>query len=263
MLVKKFKFSSEVANAKENSCEVTIQKVFYTYLEAIHSRPRFKKLTEILNKTSYKGPEREYQINDDDLFTKQQLLNIVQASEKELDEGLRLLDAIVINEKIRKLDFEYKFRILSYMVKLIDENSWALDEIDYDETINSLQDFISREILDQVFNLYTKETKIIDGVQLYRYKDSVATFFAEVLLSNGGKFKLDEFMEAWRESVPDGMNISESMLYEIAVIDRKANPNTVRALSEASLPDDIGKRFEVLFNVKDKWTVEEIAPYIR
>ncbi|KAJ8962508.1 hypothetical protein NQ318_000898 [Aromia moschata] len=243
---------------------VEVNGIFYEYLEAVLGKPYLKKLNELLKDSVYKGPEYEFEINKDKLYTFEQLNQMVQASPKELKEALESMSVVKINDKIRLLDFEYHFRVLSYMLKLIDENSWQLDEIDYEQTIDTLSDLVPREILSDLFDKYAVESQIVDGLQLYRYDEhKVCSFFAKVLLHDAGKFNLDDFLQAWRESVPEGMNPNEEMLYGIAIIDRKAQPNIIWALDESVLPENITERFKILFDVKEKWTVPEISPYVK
>jgi sister chromatid cohesion protein DCC1 len=83
------------------------------------------------------------------------------------------------------------------------------------------------------------------------------------LLYGAGKFNLDEFLQAWRESVPEGMIPDEELLYGIAIIDRKSEPNIISAFPEENLPEDINERFNMLFKAKEKWSVPEITPYIQ
>jgi sister chromatid cohesion protein DCC1 len=147
---------------------------------------------------------------------------------------------------------------------LIEENSWNLDEIDYEETLTSLKDIVPEEILISLFDKYTEESKIVDGLQLYSYRESeICRFFAQILLYGAGKFNLDEFLQAWRESVPEGMIPDEELLYGIAIIDRKSEPNIISAFPEENLSEDINERFNMLFKAKEKWSVPEITPYIQ
>lgn len=265
LLVDKLKMSNEIGNAESRGFhKVQVKSIFYKYLEPVIGKPNLKKLDLILEDSVYKGPEYEYQVNNDTFYTAEELENIIQASNKELHEALDSMNVIKLDNKIRILDFEYHFRVLSYMLKLIDENSWEFDHIDFDETLEALKDLAPREVISKLFEKYTEESKTIDGVQLYRYKEEcVCKFFAEVLLHEAGKFNYNEFMQAWKESVPEGMVPKEEMLYGLAIIDKKCRPNVIWALDEKTLPEKVLDRFNVLFAAKEKWTVPEIAPYIK
>lgn len=265
LLMKELKFNDDLKdNTSKSTSNTTIHSIFYDYLELIHSKPHLQKLQSLLDKSVYKGPEHENEIDTSDLYTYNDILNSVQASKKELDDTLNGMQIVTMSNKIRKLDFEYHFRTLSYMLKLIEENSWALDEIDFEETIQSLDDFIPTEVLICLLELYTEKSKVIDGLQLYRYKQyDVCKFFARVLLHNAGKFNFQEFLQAWQESVPEGMTTALEMLEGIAIIDKTSIPNVIYAFEEEKLPENINERFEVLFHAKEKWTVPEITPYIQ
>lgn len=237
-------------------------QVFNSYVEPKICPPRFGKLHQLLNNSKYKGPEHESEQMT--LYSYNELLSKVQASKKEFDDVLIKLKALEIDNKIRIIDFEYHFRVLSYMLDLIQENSWELNEIDKNETIASLEDIVPKLILEKLFNLYTEPSEIIDdNKQFYRYKETdVCRFLAEALLKSTGKLNLMDFMQAWKESVPEGMLADESMLNGLAVIDTETKPNCVWLLYEENLPETITERFRVLFQAKERWTKEQIIPYI-
>ncbi|XP_050298188.1 sister chromatid cohesion protein DCC1 [Anthonomus grandis grandis] len=265
LLVKPLKFFEDLKDSSSEQVEkIKVYKIFNECLEANVSKLCLKRLYEILSKTVYRGPEYESEIDQNQLFTLDELKNCIQASDAELIDAIQSMDIFEINGFLRELDFEYHFRVLSYMLKLIDENSWALDTIDYNETCESLEEIIPKEIIKCIFEKYTTETRIIDGMQMYQYKEErVCKFFARVILKTAEKFNLDEFLQAWKESVPEGMVPKEEMLYGIAIIDRNSKPKVIWSFEESSLPDNINERFKVLFKAKDKWTVPEIAPYIK
>lgn len=264
LLTTGLKFCKDLDDSKSNIQKVTVRAIFYDYLEATVGKPNLKKIDDLLKKSLYCGPENEYKINKGNLITRQQLCENVQASHKEINNALESMTVIEIDNKIRLLDIEYHFRVLSYMLKLIDENSWELDEVDFKETVDSLQNLAPKEVLSNLFDKYAEESKEIDGIPLYRYKeDVVCKFFAQVLLHDTGKFNLDEFLQAWKESVPEGMVPYEEMLYGIAIIDRKSVPNVIWAFDENNLPENINERFKILFEAKTKWTIPEISPYIK
>ncbi|KAG5896288.1 hypothetical protein JTB14_008845 [Gonioctena quinquepunctata] len=265
LLVSNLKSCNDIEDNGEHKVQkVFVSGIFYDYLEATVGKPHLQKLKHILSESIYKGPEFENEIDKNKLFSLEQLSSRIQASNKELREAMNPMSVIELDGKVRLLDFEYHFRALNYMLKLIDENSWQLDEVDLDETIESLGDLVPREVVCGLFDKYAEESKLIDSLQLYRYKeDDICTFFAQVLLHGTGKFDLDQFLRAWKDSVPDGMDPNEEMLYGIAIIDRISNPNLVWAFDESSLPENIIERFKILFEIKEKWSVPEISPYIK
>lgn len=239
-----------------------VTNVLYTYIEPKLCTPRFEKLNEILEATKYKGPELEEE--NMQLFTRDELLAQVEASGKELDDYLRKQTTLVLEGKVRKLNFEYHFRVVSYMLDLIQENSWELHQIDKTTTVNSLHEIVPLAIIDKLFDFYAEPSVVEDGVQLYQYDETkVCRLMAEALLKTSGKLVLNDFLQAWKESVPEGMNATEDMLNGLAVLDREKSPSCIWLLYEEDLPENITERFKFLFQKKARWLKEQIVPYIQ
>ncbi|OWR44518.1 hypothetical protein KGM_202562 [Danaus plexippus plexippus] len=240
-----------------------ILNTFFTYYEVKPCKPRLLKLQKLLEETSYRGLELEYEVDKTKLLTYEGIFDVIQASRAELDEELVRLQALKIGEHYRLLDFDYEFRILSYMLDLIEENSWPLNKISREVTLDSLKDLVPACILEAMFGFYTMESVEEGGTQYYQYKeDKVCRFLARVLLKSAGKFNLVEFMQAWRDSVPEGMITHKSMLAGIAITDESSQPPVIWGFSASDLPEDLNQRFKILFQAKPKWTLSEISPYI-
>lgn len=265
LIVDNLKCSKDVQNDNvRNIHKVQVSGIFHEYLEVSVGKPCTSKLKELLKHSIYKGPTYEFEVDQEKLYSFEELNNMIQASSNELKSIITAMDTVIINNKVRLLDYQYQFRALSYMLKLIDENSWPLDEIDYEETMNTLSDLLPAEVLNCLFEKYCEESKIIDGLQLYKYKESdVCQFFAKFILRESGKFRFDEFYQGWLESVPEGMTPTKEMLYGIAIIDKKPNETYIWGFEENDLPEKVTDRFDALFNVKEKWAVDEISPYIK
>ncbi|KAF9411605.1 hypothetical protein HW555_009677 [Spodoptera exigua] len=240
-----------------------ILNTFFTYYELKPCKPRLTKLRKILEPTKYQGLELEYAVDKSKLLSYEALCDKIQASKAELNEELEKIQAVLLDGHYRLLEFEYEFRVLSYMLDLIDENSWPLDKISREVTIESLKELVPLSILEAMFRFYTNPSVEEDGVQLYKYKqDKVCKFLARVLLKSAGKFNLEEFLQAWKDSVPDGMVTDESLLSGIALVDKSSTPQVVWGFAETDLPEEINERFKILFQTKPKWTVDQISPYI-
>uniref|UniRef100_A0A2A4JVD1 Sister chromatid cohesion protein DCC1 n=1 Tax=Heliothis virescens TaxID=7102 RepID=A0A2A4JVD1_HELVI len=240
-----------------------IINTFFTYYELKPCKPRLSKLRKLLEPTRYQGLELEYATDKAKLLNYEALCDQIQASKSELNVELEKIQAIEIDGFYRLLEFDYEFRVLSYMLDLIDENSWVFDRISKEVTMESLKELVPTSILEAMFRFYTTASIIEDGVQYYQYKqDKVCRFLARVLLKSAGKFNLVEFLEAWRDSVPEGMVTDESMLSGIALVDKTSTPQVVWGFSEGDLPEEIHERFKILFQTKAKWTVDQISPYI-
>ncbi|KAF8797316.1 Sister chromatid cohesion protein DCC1 like protein [Argiope bruennichi] len=193
------------------------------------------------------------------------LLDTIQASEEELKSELTQAQACFINGYVRILDFDYKFSVFSSILDAIELRSLPLDKIPKQLIIETLKDLESKEILEECFSWFTEETGQIDehGYSLFAFReDSVCKLYAEVLLRSSGKFHLQDFLESWQRSVPEGMKCDLKQLRGLALTDLTNRPEVIFHFPTQNLPENIKERFEMLFKVKEKWDYDEIVPYL-
>ncbi|XP_018792004.1 PREDICTED: sister chromatid cohesion protein DCC1 [Bactrocera latifrons] len=238
-----------------------VLKIFHEYFECREIRPRYRKIYELLQLTRYSGPENEEYIDRKLLFTYDQLLDTVQCSRKQFDEGLIQFRAMEFEGRMRVLECEYEMRIVNFMLGLLSENSWALDEVEYEETLSALEGIAPTEIVKGLFRIYTTPTVGKEGK--YTYKESlVSRIIAQNILQPELKFRKDEFMSTWQEALPEGMRCDEQFLRGLGIIDREGITPCIRSLVEELLPTNIHDRMRILFKNKARWTKEEMEPYI-
>lgn len=83
-----------------------VVKICHEYFECREINPRFRKLHDLLQVTRYSGPENEYCIDRNILFTFDQLFDTIQCSKAEFLAGLRQFRAIEIDGRYRMLEYE-------------------------------------------------------------------------------------------------------------------------------------------------------------
>lgn len=252
----------ESENTRPRELEhVTVLKVFNEYFELRPIQPRFRKLYDLLQLTRYSGPENEDNIDTRFLFTWKQLLDTTQCSENEFQAGLNQMRAIPIGRHIRMFSVEYEHRVVSLMLDLIDENSWALDEIDRTTTIASLDGIVPGEIVKGLFNIYTEASS--DKPGRFRYIEQlVCQIVARHILQPSMRFHKEDFMSTWQEDLPAEIRTKEEYLKGIGIVDHFSKPVSVISLNEFLLPTSLHDRIKVLFTVKAQWTVDEISPFL-
>lgn len=234
--------------------------IFYDYLECRQTKPRIKKVQDLLHLTLYSGPENEHQVDSKSLFTRRQLFNTAQCSAGEFDELLAKIRCVKIEGFMRLLDYSYEYRVVTLMMSLITENSWSLDEIDKVETMSALNGIIPDEITEKLFELYTEPNT--DNSK-FRYNEAMACrIIAQNVLQEGLKFHVDEFFDTCQGALPEGMHIQEGYLAGIGVIDRDTPTPSIRGLFEENLPMNLAERLQSLFKIKDRWSLQQISPYV-
>ncbi|XP_068081058.1 sister chromatid cohesion protein DCC1 isoform X2 [Anabrus simplex] len=269
LLLSDFRWSCEadLETKERNLQEKEVLGVFHKYFELRPCKPRLQKLRAVLEESMYRGKEFEEELENLGVktYTFHQLLDTVQASEMELQEALQKEMVCCVKDKWRVLSHDYHFRVLSHILNLLDENSWSLNSVPKEETVKELCDLVPEEILGQCFDWYMEPTGGTDtrGNPLYSLSEpKVCRFLAEVLLRGAGNFDLKSFLSTWQNSVPEGVVTDVTYLEGIALMNKKIKPETIWYFPETSLPEDITERFRILFQTQEKWTFDEIRPYI-
>ena len=60
-----------------------------------------------------------------------------------------------------------------------------------------------------------------------------------------------------------GITTSLCQLEGIALVDRNSSPEVIWHFPATDMPEDMAERFSFLFETRDRWTIDEIRPYIK
>uniref|UniRef100_A0A8C5N951 Sister chromatid cohesion protein DCC1 n=1 Tax=Gouania willdenowi TaxID=441366 RepID=A0A8C5N951_GOUWI len=234
------------------------------YWELRKQRPRLKKLKKLLMENPYEGPALAGQEeNTENRYTMHDLLERIQASEEEIQEQLDSIHACQIDGYWRVLDFDYEMKLLGHVTQLLDSESWSFHKVPLQTTLEELGPLEPREMIEHCLSCYGKRYTEKDEVFYALHEDRVCRGTALMLLQNAVKFNLSEFQQVWQQSVPDGMSTSLEQLKSVALLDRASRPETISLLRVEDLPEDTLERFNHLFTLREKWTEDDITPYIQ
>lgn len=64
-------------------------------------------------------------------------------------------------------------------------------------------------------------------------------------------------------SSPDVVLTFFSMIQSVALVDRTSRPESISLLRVEELPEEPLERFNQLFTIREKWTEDDITPYIQ
>jgi sister chromatid cohesion protein DCC1 len=91
----------------------------------------------------------------------------------------------------------------------------------------------------------------------------VSRFYGEYLLqTSGNAFNLSEFLTMWQQAVPEGVQTDVKHLRGLSLVDDSKTPNVIKYFPEWKLTENIQDRLVVLFALREKWTLEELEPYV-
>ncbi|KXJ21192.1 Sister chromatid cohesion protein DCC1 [Exaiptasia diaphana] len=233
------------------------------YYEVRPCRPKLYKIRSLLQESQYKGQEYE---NDGNLKPKcslQDILDVVQGSEKEIKESLCKIGALQMDGFWRLLDVEYEEKVVISILTLLEEKDWSWRNIPSEECCDVLEELEPREIIEHCLNRYGERISGEGQPYFALDEEKICRFYAEYLLRPTDRFSYEEFMESWQQSVPDGMTTKEEHLAGIALVDMKSHPPVVIYFPHYNLPEKPETRFIKLFRTRSKWTFDEIQPYIK
>ncbi|KAM7382657.1 hypothetical protein PAMP_002379 [Pampus punctatissimus] len=218
-----------------------------SYWELRKQRPKLKKLKKVLMENPYEGPALGGQEENTDNR-----------------KATRCSESIVFPPGYwRVLDFDYEMKLLGHVTQLVDSESWSFNKVPLQTSLEELAPLEPKEMIEHCLNCYGNRYTENDKVFYALHEDKVCRGMALLLLQNAVKFNLREFQEVWQQSVPDGMSTRLDQLKSIALVDRASRPETICLLRVEDLPEDTLERFNHLFTLREKWTEEDITPYIQ
>ncbi|KAL7886451.1 hypothetical protein AOLI_G00041720 [Acnodon oligacanthus] len=236
-----------------------------SYWELRHQRPKLKKLKKLLMESPYSGPpvgtEEEAPENK---YTMEDFLERIQASREEIEAHLQKIHACEIDGYWRILDFDYDLKLLGHVTQLVDSESWSFSRVPLRTCLEELGPLEPTAMIEHCLSCYGRRYSTEDGEVVYALdEDKVCRAMAQMLLQNAIKFNLSEFREVWQQSVPEGMGTRLDQLRGLALVDRNSRPETISLLRVEDLPEDTLERFNALFSMREKWTQDDIEPYIQ
>ncbi|KAJ1698924.1 hypothetical protein LUZ63_007436 [Rhynchospora breviuscula] len=245
---------------------VSVLKLAPGNVELVLTAPRLDKLRFLLMQKLYKiDEEDEEDCSSEGLYTWHDLICSIQASDEELREGLRFLSAVEINGFWRMVHPKSVNMILTMVLTNSVLHDWSLDALVEEEVLSILEsDGFNSTIVKHC--LETFGTKIEnDNRKLWGLdKKRIAVHFAkQVLGSNGGKMRLEIFIEKWMRNVQKGMPFDLNMLEGEVLYETIGAETWIKAFSVADLPLTPDARFSVLFKERAKWAWKDLEPYVR
>uniref|UniRef100_A0AAZ3RRA2 Sister chromatid cohesion protein DCC1 n=2 Tax=Oncorhynchus tshawytscha TaxID=74940 RepID=A0AAZ3RRA2_ONCTS len=235
-----------------------------SYWELRKRHPKLKKLKRLLMENPYEGPGISGQEDvTEGKYTRGDLLERIQASEEELEAQLQTIHACDVNGYWRLLDFDYEMKLLGHITQLVDSESWSFSKVPLRVSLEELGRLEPQEMIEHSLNCYGRCYMDNGEVFFALNEDKVCRATAQMLLQNAAKFNLAEFQEVWQQSVPEGMGTRLDQLKSLALVDRSSKPETISLLRVEDLPEDTLERFTHLFTMREKWTEEDITPYIQ
>ena len=291
------KADEESAEPKEPKPTLEVQASVAAYFELIRSAPRTGGLLALLSARPHHGSaeatpavaetepaEEETAADGEAPVASRQRLSMaeleqeVQCSAAELRQALQKLRAIEIEGGWCVLDPQLEMDIFECILSLCVEHEWPLTAVPTDECVRrSLDQFPAFDEGSIRHCMRTHSTQAAAAWDAWLSAPSNATialcpeaisrFRARALLTESEVWPEDDFLAAWAENLPAGLEADPKHLAGLAVLlppppDTEEKPR-LQSLPLSALSPVARTRFQALFGLKRNWTLEELTPYVR
>lgn len=240
------------------------------HMELIQIAPRLEKLKSLLSERPYKEDEIGAEMEMRGLYRWEDLLENIQASEEELRVGLKGLAAVEIEGYWRIVDGKFMGCLLDVLILNCVQHDWPLNALKAADILPTLeQDGYSRRIAMHCLEVYGKtivgfaEDGQHEMSQVWCLDERLVCLHYAKQLMSAGRWKLDDFMEAWKQNLPSGMQARMEMLKGEALVEKFGVDMWIHPFSVSSLPTTPAERFAALFRERPKWQWQDLEPYIR
>ncbi|EEH52035.1 uncharacterized protein MICPUCDRAFT_53535 [Micromonas pusilla CCMP1545] len=222
-------------------------------------------------------------------FDLEDLVENAQASEMEIIAALDEGPAFVLDGKWRGIEPSYLAHVMDVAIVNAQVEGWPLTKIPEKDAVEKLaEDGFPEAVTQHFLRAYCHPNSADASWSVDATKVCVAK--ASGLLDepvaasgggggggggpggggvNAGRWRLRDFVERWRESVPEELRdvVDASLLRGLALVDKTAGVDGsenafVRPFRADRLPKTPKERFHALFTLKPRWTMDELEPYV-
>ncbi|KAI0743367.1 sister chromatid cohesion protein Dcc1 [Daedaleopsis nitida] len=261
--------------------EIFIRDELREFIELVPSVPRLHKLTSLLHGREYdEGHEDEDMASDDDSdqgtkmprFTYEDARATIQASDAELDKGLRDRRVLILNGELRPIARSHLTTILELILTNLVSLSFSHAAAPVATLLSALEDEhdIRRAVSRQVIAWFGTIQE-----EYGTWEMDVEAVIREVGLGILRAYRASNeptthkvFLDQWRKAVGDTFEdkVAISLLsgnYLTSIDSLSIPPKTLLTYFPSSeLPVDPGARFAELFLARPRWKTDEIAPFL-
>lgn len=248
-----------------------VLKVASGSMELVEVAPKLDKLKSILMESPYCSNEAE-EIGDLEfmettpwrLYTWDDLIDNVQASDDELRAGLKALTAVEIDGYWRIVDEKYMDFILFMFLNNCIINGWSFNALVEEDVVNVMvSDGIPSKLASHCLHVYGNKVEEGEGKSSWKLDERKVCIHLARQILRQGKRKMEKFMEEWTKKIPLGINAGFDMLEGEVLTEKLGIDTLVHAFSVSSLPSTPAERFAMLFKERPKWEWKDLQPYIR
>ncbi|KAJ3710472.1 sister chromatid cohesion protein Dcc1 [Lentinula raphanica] len=245
---------------------IAIRDQISEILELTQTIPKLHQLNSLLKSQEY-GEDEEDREDDVNSFTYADARAMVQASEAELDRGLRERRILRINENLRPISSAYLTKIIQFILNTLVALSLNHESVPIGKLSTALADEhdVPRIVSVQVMGWFGDISEL-EG----KWRMDVSAVVREAglgILKDAKTLNKDDLITTWTEVVGDkfASSISLDLLagnYIVVPASPYSDRQVVKYFPISSLPVDPAQRFADLFLTRSRWKNEDIVPFL-
>ncbi|KAL0050702.1 hypothetical protein WJX82_005403 [Trebouxia sp. C0006] len=236
-----------------------------SHLELVQIAPRLQRLDALLQASMYGeedvDPENEAAVTSDKMtYSFDEMLSEVQASPAELQQALTDRHAVELDGAWRTVDKSYMESLLETALFLAIQQGWSYTALPQQDLVEGLQaNGHDARLVHHFLSVYAQQQS--EGIWSLK-EPMVCAVFAESLLQSKPKWQQEEFLDAWLNSIPQGMTPDLSMLRGMAVKEDTGTQKLVKLFNVQQLPCEPAARFKAVFLERAQWSWQDLQPYV-
>ncbi|KAI9021100.1 sister chromatid cohesion protein Dcc1 [Hyaloraphidium curvatum] len=231
-----------------------------SYIEVLPTAPKVARVKTLLEQVPYRGPDEE--LEEAVGYSIAELQNRVQASDGEIEQVLRDMDAIAIEGRWRVLDPEYMQAVVAMIIDSAVADGLDLESLDLDQAVSaSLDSGYPDEVLEHVFRNFFQR---IEGGAWSLDVRKLTKFTGLHLLGQKNRMEKDEFLRLWGQK-PGVEQPSLDLLKGFVLVDEvhpRQAEQMITFFPKTDLSLDPATRFRQLFDRRQRWSESEFVPFV-
>ncbi|KAK0542725.1 Ctf8p and Ctf18p associating protein [Tilletia horrida] len=209
-------------DASDSETRLQLRGNLDSMLELVPTVPRLSRIPDLLRLTSYRGPEEETDLHTRlrrgaqkdskqklKLYRHRQLRSIVQASEAEFEQALKLFRVIELNSRLRLVASSYRIKVLKMlhaqlMIDTLQPTSVPVQKVVRHLVEDGIAEPIARAVLLRWYGKQVASPDGADSEEVYASLDLdaiVRDWGLELLSIHRAPTSLSTFMNTWRKEV--------------------------------------------------------------
>lgn len=247
---------------------VVIRDQLNEVIELVPAVAKLQKLSVLIRDRQYdEGNEEEVEEHDGTVrFTYDEAKSEIQASDAELDKGLRDRRILIINNELRPIAPDYLNRLLELFLNLLVSLSMKHASASVEKLSSALAENheVSRVVSTQIMSWFGE---IKDGKWTMDVDAVVKELGLGILRNHRHEpIEKDQLLSQWKTQVGDtfedtvSLNLLAGNYIEVESLG--VHEASLKYFPASLLPVDPAARFSDLFLTRSKWKVEDLVPFL-